>query len=297
LEALRINESEFVMDFFHDLAKLLEKEMESAGYVLPQSMSDELLVRGYLNLLHRLIPARVREVLQSSDLVCPEHLAAGYAEVKRKASTGEPLTPHQSRLLDDVEYTDPLLNDWGVHHLHLSTTLEADGFVTRTGPLLFARVTDDFFYAIQIYAHGAWSKQEIVEILHRNWPDSIKRYRLKGVTGLLTTHTDRDIKDLRQAGVQGLTQVEQSVYAPMGGGVTTSRVSLRVMQSLIDLRGNCQRLEGKTIELANEEASRGRPLPSGDFALVRSGKRALVMERSTKLELFSVNWLINRDLR
>lgn len=30
---------------------------------------------------------------------------------------------------------DLMLNDWGVHHLHISSTVEADGFVRRGGPL------------------------------------------------------------------------------------------------------------------------------------------------------------------
>ncbi len=31
-----------------------------------------------------------------------------------------------------------LMAEWGIHHLHLSTVMEADGFVRRTKDLLFA---------------------------------------------------------------------------------------------------------------------------------------------------------------
>jgi hypothetical protein len=195
------------MDFFHDLADLLKSELTTHGYDLPPAMSDEPLIRGYLNVLHRSIPTRVRRVLESSEFVCPAELAPGYAEATRKATAGESLVAHQSRRLDDIEYNDPLLNDWGVHHLHLGTTRESHGYVARTGPLLFVRATDDCLYAIQIYGHGAWSRREIVEILHRNWPESIEKYRLKGVLGLQMQHTETDIKDLRKVGVQALIQV------------------------------------------------------------------------------------------
>src|SRR5579863_4487412 len=249
------------MDFFHDLAKILEHDLTSAGYTLPQNLSDQSVAMGYLNALHRQIPRKPRRVLESSELVCPSSLAAGYAEVKRKASVGESLVPHQSRLLDDIEYKDPLLNDWGVHHLHLGTTLESHGYMARTGPLLFARVTDDALFAIQIYEHGAWSKREIVEIIHRNWRESIDRYRLKGVIGLATQNiTDQNIKNLRSAGVQALIQVGDSVYAPMGGGIMSSGESMRVIRSLDELRRSCRQLEQITTQMVNREALQGHIL-------------------------------------
>ena len=285
------------MNFFQDLVELLKSELASHGYDVSASASDESIVRGYLGVLHRSIPAKPRKVLESAELVCPANLAAGYAEVKRKAVAGESLIPHQSRLLDDIDYSDPLLNDWGIHHLHLGTTVESHGYVTRTGPLFFARTTDDCLYAIQIYEHGAWSKREIVEILHRNWPGSIEAYRLKGIVGLQVQYTEQDIKNLRQAGVQPLIQVDQAVYAPIGGGIMMSGDSMRVIQTSIDIVRMCRQLEQLTVEFVRREASRSNSLPSSNFRLTRKGNRAIVMEESTKLDLFSIDWLISRDLQ
>jgi hypothetical protein len=279
------------MDFFHDLAKILENELTRAGYVIPHGRSDESLVRDHLNVLHRLIPTKPRTILESPNLICPPNLRAGYEEVKRKASVGESLVPHQSRLLDDLEYRDPLLNDWGIHHLHLGTSLESHGYVTRTGPVLFARVTDDSVFAIQIYTHGAWSKREIVEILHRNWPDSIERYRVKGIT-LQTQFTDREIGNLRDAGVQAFIQVDNSVYAPIGGGIVTSGDSMRVIMASDQIRRSCHQLEQMTTALVDREASRGNKLPGSDFRLTRHAGKAVVVEQSARLELFSVDWLL-----
>lgn len=285
------------MDFFHDLAKILGSELTTAGYSPSPATSDESIVRDYLNVIHRLIPTKPRIVLESSELVCPPDLTAGYEELKRKASAGESLIPHQSRGLDDLEYRDQLLNDWGIHHLHLGTTLESHGYVKRTGPLLFARATDDHLFAIQIYKHGAWSKKQIVEILHRNWPDSIERYRLKGIVRLVTQHTDQDIKNLRDAGIQALVQVDNSVYGPIGGGIMTSGESMLVMQSVIDLRRSCRQLEQVTTQMVSSELSRGNPLRGSDFRLTRKAAKAVVVEESEKLDLFSVDWLIRRDLQ
>ncbi len=285
------------MDFFHDLARILHDELVAAGFDLPTGLTDESLVRGYLGVLYRSIPTKARTVLESSELVCPSELLAGYAEIKRKAGAGESLVPHQSRRLDDVEYDDPLFNDWGIQHLHLGTTLGSHGYVSRTGPLLFARVTDETFFAIQIYSHGAWSKQEMLEILRRNWPSSIEPYLLKGLTAVLPAYTDEQISDLRLAGVQAVTQMNGRILAPMGGGTATSGQSLRVTRSLLNLRGNCHQLEQMTLEFAKTEALEGHAFPGTDFGLTRQNEKAVVIERSSGLQLFSVNWPIKRNLQ
>jgi hypothetical protein len=284
------------MNFHHDLAEILRSELAAHGYDEASLTSDESIVRGYLSVLHRSIPTKVRSVLESSEFACPASLAAGYSEVKRKAISGESLIPHQSRRLDDAEYNDPMLNDWGVHHLHLGTSIEPHGYVTRTGPLLFARVTDTGLYAIQIFTHGAWSRQEIVKILHQNWPQSIEQYRLKGVIGLGVQYSDQQVQDFRKAGVQELIEIDGAIYAPFGGGITTSSESVRVIQSRNDLMRECRQLEGLTLGIAQEEASRGRPLPSQEFRLTRQGDKAIVIEGSSNLQLCCANWLINQNL-
>ena len=56
---------------------------------------------------------------------------------------------------------DGLLNEWGVHHLHLGTKSYSKNhaFIARTGPLLLALIAEDDFYAINVYLHGAWESQ------------------------------------------------------------------------------------------------------------------------------------------
>lgn len=65
-----------------------------------------------------------------------------------------------------------LISDWGLHHLHLTTELEPDGFVERTDDLLFAAFTDKDAYLIGIYPHGSWVLREVIETLVQEWPDN-----------------------------------------------------------------------------------------------------------------------------
>lgn len=66
---------------------------------------------------------------------------SGYKTLKAKFANGDDVTPHlSSNILNDT-YEDYLLNDWGIHHFHLGQNI-SDGFAGRTGPLLFALITN-----------------------------------------------------------------------------------------------------------------------------------------------------------
>src|SRR5665213_2212108 len=85
---------------------------------------------------------RSRELLASAEA---QTFSAEIAELVRKTEAGEDLTPHLSRAVDTAFLSaqeraalpqhqrekdlDRMLADWGIHHLHLSNELEADGFV------------------------------------------------------------------------------------------------------------------------------------------------------------------------
>jgi hypothetical protein len=58
-----------------------------------------------------------------------------------------------------------LLNEWGVHHLHLGAAPSSrdPSLIERSGPVLFARINPDDFYAINVYSHGAWEQTSVLE--------------------------------------------------------------------------------------------------------------------------------------
>ncbi len=152
---------------------------------------------------------------------------AGYQALKTKLTAGDDVTPYLSKMLLKSDYEDSLLNDWGIHHFHLGKNVDSSGFINRTGPLLFVFATPTDACCIGVFSHGVWSDQELVRILHRNWPAAISTFRLNGVLGLSQISSNQDIAELRKAGCQTVVEVEQGiVYAPTGGGYSTAGTSI-----------------------------------------------------------------------
>ena len=150
------------MDFVGDITAILRERLVTLGYLLSPELSDEAVRMRYFNLQHRLIPQRPRNVHRANSSTCPPNLHAGLTFVEGKIIRGEALRPHLSCGILDVSYSDSLLNDWGVYHFHLGTTLRDDGFIVRTGPVLFARMTENDAYLIDVREHGAWSSQDLL---------------------------------------------------------------------------------------------------------------------------------------
>lgn len=118
-----------------------------------------------------------RTVYMSNLFICPPELQNSWELLKSKIQSGEDLTPHLSRKVTNARDNDSMLNEWGIFHLHLGESLESDGFIERSGPLVFGYVTDSAFYAVNIFNHGNWTNNDIVEIIHTNWPDIISTYK------------------------------------------------------------------------------------------------------------------------
>lgn len=175
----------------------------------------------YFNAEIRRIDQR-RRIIKTSDVFnCPAELQNGLDKIRSDISHGNDITPHLSSLVDKLSSKDLMLNEWGVYHFHLGTELKGD-FIKRTGPLLFALVTTECLYAINVYDHGEWENSDIIEIIHRNWPEVISQYIINGVQ-LANDVSDSDRKVLRQKNINSFVQVSDgTIYAPMGGGMVSS---------------------------------------------------------------------------
>lgn len=220
------------LDFRQDWIEILRGELSKLGYAVDPASDFNTISVQYFNLRSRLISQRKREVKLSDTFVCPSTLSEAFEKLKAKIQGGQDLTPHLSSRIKNLEYDDPMLNDWGIFHLHLGQTVQANGFVERTGPLLYARVDSDCVYCINIYEHQNWTKQEMIEIVHRNWPQSIESYLLRGVIGLSHRLSDEELKEARKYNVNTAIEVAPGVvYAPIGGGYMSDGTGQRVVRS------------------------------------------------------------------
>ncbi|MDD2704214.1 MAG: hypothetical protein PHU07_02625 [Acidocella sp.] len=248
------------MNFFDDVAGLCRTKLLEAGYSLPTASTTEEDVFNYLRVARRRIEPLPRTVHIATELVCPPEHQQGFDAILERAEAGEPLRPYQSKRVGRASYNDNLLNAWDIHHFHFGTTIDVDGWASRTGPLLYARVTPTDFYCIKVLEHGAWTQQDLVATLHRNWAASLEPFHAKGAIRLAYQVTDEQVKAHWDLGINTAVQVEENfIYMPMGGGFSSNKTSTWVVMGKIWLAKECRRIEEyiqKQLDDKNSAVSR-----------------------------------------
>jgi hypothetical protein len=238
------------------------------------------LISVFFNWRARHIPARPRTHHVSTEMQASakfiEHrddVAALIAEIE----AGSDLTPHLSRGVATAYEPDGdrkkvwrrsdrdlLIAEWGVHHLHLSSTVESHGFVERADDLLFAMFTPTDAYLIGIYPHGSWGLTEMLEIVVRNWPDDGLMLSSNFVIGLAQKWTDEERLQLRKAGISSaMIELDGKVWAPTalgqmadGKSSAAARRSMDFMWRLGQWEDDPERLLAEAESAVNEAAGR-----------------------------------------
>ncbi|MEZ8057222.1 hypothetical protein [Vibrio splendidus] len=207
-------------------------------------IDNEKLPIHYFNAEQRRVESTSRTIKYSDVFHCPAELNSGWELLKNKMESGNDLAPHLSKFVSLIDKTDPMLNDWKIHHFHLGTELEGN-YIKRTGPLVFAYVTNDEIYVVNIFSHGQWENTDIVEIIHRNWPHLIEQFKLKGVKRMAYEPTIQDRKQLRKVNANSfVTVTDGTVYAPIGGGSSSAGFNINSAMNLIRQKKLLSDLEG-----------------------------------------------------
>jgi hypothetical protein len=222
---------EVIVDFYGDWIQMLREKLVAESYTVDANESPFEVCKKYFNVQKRKITRKPRKVLISREFKCPPEYQAAVNTIIDRAEKGEDLIPYLSTLLLDADYNDSLLNDWDIHHFHLSNLPHPryPQFVERTAPLLFARVTDDCFYLIAVMKHGDWTNKQLLEILHANWPDSLQSYRIRDISP--SGYSEDDIREFRKHNIMTFIELHDgTIYAPLGRGYATSGMSIEVVQ-------------------------------------------------------------------
>jgi len=227
------SDDDIVVDFLRDWANVQRRVLVRFGY--KPSTDDRKAGFQFFNMLKRHIEPRPRRVHEAKNLVCPAGLEDAFLAIKEKISLGVDLRPHLSRSLANLDFDDMLLNDWAVYHLHISTNIEDDGFVSRTGPVIFARFEREDAYLIAIHQHGkgapnAWTNQSMLKTMRDNWPSVVAPYVMRNVLGLDSPLSDDGVRQFRKIGVQTVSEIDGVVLAPMGGGYSTAGLATDVVR-------------------------------------------------------------------
>lgn len=225
------------INFLADYQEIITQELCSLGHPPKYEEDLDTILTRYLNFSLRIPPTIVWNVKQSKELankIIPQEITLGLQEFIKKAESGQTLKPHLSKKSDKPDYKDLMFYDWGIFHFHLGINPDqkSQGFVERTGDLLFA-IADSHtarMYLIDIHPHTVgFTNQDLLRILEENWPELIEPYALKGVNGLTYHASDSDIRSLRKNGINTILQTPGGRFLiPMGGGITGAGTSLNI---------------------------------------------------------------------
>ena len=214
------------IDFPRDLVAFCRSKLISLGYCTGDIADDHKLICVYLGVCRRLVSCEPRQIFKSKDFSCAPEYSDALAKIESIIQSGGNVIPYLSRKIRKRDYNDSLLNDWGIHHLHLGTQVRSDGFIERTSSLLYCRFLEESAYFINILQHSNWECQKLLTILHENWPEMLSKFRINGIAG--DQLSDEEIKELREKNVNYfLTMEDGTTYAPPGGGHMSSGSNAR----------------------------------------------------------------------
>jgi hypothetical protein len=286
------------INFYQDWATHLGSELTKIGYSIPSDWDARQVAMAYFNVQKRRISCSPRSFVFATDFNCPPDLQIGLDQLQEKSVRGEDINSYGSRGLKQPKKFDGLLFDWGIHHFHLGTTLERDGFISRTGPVLLAVVKNDTIYCIGIRSHGnanpdVWADKDLLEIIHRDWPELIANFQLD-VEEISPKVTDEQYHKMRKAGLTMLTQLQDgSVFAPPGGGYMSAGNSHDALDAHDRFANHLGNLKRKIEDGLSQFAStiwrrskyQGR---SFNFLLERSQNGWIVREKKSGLVVFQI---------
>lgn len=174
----------------------------------------------YQRYKYRIINPIPRQVKEPQNLVIPaEHLAT-YQKIVSDIQLGNALNKYQSRNLKRLDYDDDMLSHWRIQHFHLGDTVENDGFVSRTSDLLFIHFSKSQAHIIGIFSHGDWCDLDIIETIHKNWPNLLTSFKSETTSEPLT---EEQYKILRSKGYNTTVRVQDGTeYHSPGCGVVAN---------------------------------------------------------------------------
>ena len=221
------------MNLYRDFADGVRHEISSGGYdVSSIKDDDEAALRLYSKLSRCLIVPIPRKVLKARDFD-PLNYEDAIAVLEDAIGSGENLSPYMTRTITDASFHDSMLDHWGIYHFHLGSEMEEDGhFIRRTPDILLCRFDDDYAYFMTIQPHGRnvpapWFQKSLIEIVHENWPESIRHALAIGLSGISPGLDDQEVAEIRKKTnlVLPLQMSDGTIYMPPGIGNTLGLVT------------------------------------------------------------------------
>lgn len=219
------------IDLHSDFQSIMFDRLLNMGFT-PTSQENSPLL--FFKAAWHYVTRRKRQVFYSKEFTCPDAYKPALFKFQQLVEHGNDITPYMTKKRKDLGFNDLLFNDWHIHHFHLSDHIFPDESAKRSDYLLFAYFTDTSAYFLQVYSHRmsfAFSCQELIRILHRNWPELISNRRLEGISSIRMC-SDEEYSRKRKAHALTLVQADHdTVYFPLGGGYASDCSSIAAVET------------------------------------------------------------------
>ncbi len=216
------------ISFYEDWAAYLGMLLVAQGYSISAATDPQKIALQYFNAEIRKIPIAPRRFVYAKEFTCPSQHQNDLQLLQEKSGRGENLMSHQSRSIMDTEKYDPILFDWGIHHLHFTES--------GTQEILFCMVDQDTIYCIDVRSHGrshptVWGERDLLEIAYSNWSELFDRFKTPFENVFPKLIEPRHFTQARKAGMTIFVELSDgTVLMPPGGGYATAGNSMKALQ-------------------------------------------------------------------
>ena len=230
------NGSTSQMALYSDLSRLIRGQFDKHGIAYDRWMPLHRLTARYFEMSMRRIQPVPRRVHFSDQI----HTSLGELSRRGKDDTaaqdawgtvfrlrqllvdGDNVNGLLTRNIGRAAALDGLLWHYGMHHFHLGRETDKDGFVQRSDHLLLAVVAPMDAYFVDVRPHPpprgiGWVSQDLLRIVHSNWPKLIEVNVLHGISG--DDLTDEEMQVLRRKNVNYAMNIDGKAIAPLLGGM------------------------------------------------------------------------------
>ena len=216
------------INLMKDLADAMCADLAALGFDTREISADsEKAMRAWFRAKRYTVIPSKRNVVKAQNF-CTLGEDKGLEILEEKIRKGEDLNTHLSSRITDPTKPDGLLDHWGIKHLHLGKAIDArTSRIERTKNVLLCRIDENNVYFIKVAPHGLgvdepWYEKELLEIIHKNWPESIEFAKVRGAESVEPQVEDKeDIRALRHANLVTMMAMQDgTVYMPPGFGTT-----------------------------------------------------------------------------
>ena len=234
--------TDFVGDIRQVLVDALSACAKTAGRKKIERMTAFELLVCYQNWQQRSIFPSPRKLIESDEFLLAKQnpsFAFYLSQLLDKMRNGDSMLPHLSKWVltshtprqptqpfNKRSHLDLLLNEWGIHHLHMSNEADPNDprFVERGDSLLYAIFRQKEVYLIDILSHADFANDHLIRIVIKNWPDRGLVRKVEGATAQRGYGVE-ERKFLRSAAIDIPIVIGNDMFISWTGGLNAGGTS------------------------------------------------------------------------